>query len=299
MAPLVSVIVVSFNTCALTLACIESLVSQDQDCFDLEIIVVDNASSDDTLACLKAKFPSTKVILNSKNIGFARGSNLGFEMAQGKYLYALNSDTESLQGSIAALVSFMETHPQAGACGPMLLNSDQTIQPSGRALPTLLSVFMDMTKLYRLFRADVFSQRGRNYEQVLQVGEISGAALFVRSSIFRAIGGFDEKFFAYYEDVDWCKRINTAGHSIFYVPTARVIHHWRGTSRQVSELSYRAGQWSQRYYFRKHHGVLAGAIVQFMLLAKEFILFFVALVKLNETEAQLHSRMFLTALMPL
>ena len=149
------------------------------------------------------------------------------------------------------------------------VNPDGSLQPTGRDLPTLGSLFLDMTKLYRLWKRDLYAQRGRDYTQVAAVGELSAAALLVRRSVYEQVGGLDTGFFFYYEDVDWCKRIGDAGYRIYYVPTAQVMHHWQGTSRSVSTLVYRAGQDSLRYYFRKHHGPLAGAAVQAMLAGKE------------------------------
>jgi GT2 family glycosyltransferase len=295
-----SVIIVTYNSCALTLACVASVLAE---CaaggLACEVIVVDNASTDGTLAALRARTPDVRVLPQRANLGFARGNNAGLAAAHGRYLLLLNSDTEVRRGALAALVAFMDKHPAAGACGPMLLNPDGTLQPSGRDLPTLATLFLDMTKLHRLWRRDLYTQSGRDYTQVAAVGELSAAALLVRRGVYEQVGGLDPAFFAYYEDVDWCKRMGDAGYRLYYVPAAQVMHHWQGTSRQVSELAYRAGQDSLRYYFRKHHSPLAAGAVQALLIAKEAALLAAALGRGNVVGRQLHRRMLRRALAPL
>jgi GT2 family glycosyltransferase len=295
-----SVIIVTYNSCALTLACVASVLAERRvDSPTLEVIVVDNASTDDTLPTLRQQAPDVRLLPQSANLGFARGNNVGLAAARGRHLLLLNSDTEVRPGALAALAAFLDAHPEAGACGPMLLNPDGTLQPSGRELPTLASLLLDMTRLHRLRRRDLYAQRGRDYTQVTTVGELSAAALLVRRSVYEQVGGLDPAFFAYYEDVDWCKRIGDAGHRVYYVPQAQVMHHWQGTSRQVSELAYRAGQDSTRYYFRKHHGPAAAAAVQAMLGGKELALWLASLARNDAGGKLLHGRMLRRALAPL
>ena len=226
--PDLSVIVLTYNVRALTRACVRSLFADSSfSRFNIEVIVADNASTDDTVPTLRAEFPQIRWVLNEQNLGFARGNNAGLRVARGRYLFLLNSDTEVCDGALAALIEFMDAHPEAGACGPMLLNQDGSLQPSGRALPSVWSVFVSMTKLYRLWQKDLYAQRGRDYTQVTRVGEVSGAALLVRKTVYDQIGGFDPNLFIYYEDVDWCKRIGDAGYAVYYVPASNVMHLWQ------------------------------------------------------------------------
>jgi GT2 family glycosyltransferase len=294
-----SVIVVTYNSRALTLACAASVEAQRGRGLEIELIVVDNASTDGTAAALCAAYPHARVLSQPSNLGFARGNNVGLAAACGRLLLLLNSDTEVRPGAFSVLTSFMDAHPEAGACGPMLLNPDGTLQPSGRDLPALWSLFLDMTKLYRLRRRDLYGQGSRDYTAVAAVGELSAAALLVRRSVYQQVGGLDPNFFAYYEDVDWCKRIGAAGWRIYYVPQAEVMHHWQGTSRQVSTLAYRAGQDSVRYYFRKHHGPFTSLAVQALLAAKETALLFACALRGNRSAVLLHRQMLRRALSPL
>jgi GT2 family glycosyltransferase len=211
----------------------------------------------------------------------------------------LNSDTLVQPGALGALVRFMDTHPGAGACGPMLLNEDGSLQPSGRPLPNAWRLFIDMSRLYRLWQRDMFNQRGRDYGQVARVGEVSGAALLIRRQAYECVGGLDPELFAYYEDVDLCKRIGDAGFEIFYVPAARVVHLWARTSRATPEAAYQAGQDSARRYFRKHHGRLSQWAVQTLLAGKELGLAAAHALRGRRERADFHRRMLRRALAPL
>jgi N-acetylglucosaminyl-diphospho-decaprenol L-rhamnosyltransferase len=302
--PDLSVIILSYNTSALTCACVaatlrDAAAAAGTSALAVEVIVVDNASSDDTLAALRAAFPQLALIANAANLGFARGNNAGLAAARGRYRLLLNSDTEAQPGALRALVGFMDLHPEAGACGPMLLNADGSLQPSGRDLPSVWSVFAGMTRLYRLWRRDFYLQPDRDYEQSAQVGEVSGAALLVSAEAYRRVGGLDPNLFAYYEDVDWCKRIGQAGFRVYYVPEARVVHRWHGTSAGASELAYRAGQDSLRYYFAKHHGRLAQAAIQGLLALKELARLAAAALRRQPEAARFHSGMLRNVFAPL
>ena len=295
-----SVIVVTYNSRALTLACVASvLAEQARSRAAIELVIVDNASTDGTADALREVAPAARILVQPANLGFAGGNNVGLAAAAGRYLMLLNSDTEVCTGALDALVAFMEAQPEAGACGPMLVNPDGSLQPTGRDLPTLGSLLLDMTRLYRLWRRDLYSQRGRDYRAVAAVGELSAAALVVRRSAYAQVGGLDTHFFFYYEDVDWCKRIGDAGYRIYYVPTAQVVHQWQGTSRTVSALAYRAGQDSLRYYFRKHHGRQAAVAVQAMLIGKEAALLLASALRRSRAGMLLHREMLRRAAAPL
>lgn len=295
-APDLSVIVLTHNTRELTLACARSAAA---DCLEAELIIVDNASTDGTAEALASQMPRARVLRNAENVGFARGNNAGLAAARGRHLMLLNSDTIVHPGALGALVRFMDAHADAGACGPMLLNQDDSLQPSGRPLPNAWRLFVDMSRLYRLQRRDMFAQAGRDYSRIARVGELSGAALLIRRAVYERVGGLDPELFAYYEDVDLCKRIGDAGYAIYYVPEARVTHLWAGTSRATPEAAYRAGQDSARRYFRKHHGPVSQAAVQLMLAGKECALASANAVRGRRERATFHGRMLRRALSPL
>ncbi len=287
-----SVIILTYNTRDLTCACAQSVIADaGRAPYGIEIIVVDNASTDGTATALSQAAPGVRIIVNESNLGFSRGNNIGLSAARGRYMMLLNSDTETQPGALQALIAFMDAHPDAGACGPMLLNADGSLQPSGRPLPSVWTSIMSMTRLYRLWKRDFYRQAGRDYNAIAKVGEVSGAALLVRREAYASVGGLDPNLFAYYEDIDWCKRIGDAGFSVYYAPGARVTHYWKSTSRSVSELAYRAGQNSQRYYYAKHHGPIAHAAIQWLLAMKELALITAATLKRDAASRQFHLRM--------
>lgn len=293
-----SIVVLTHNTCALTLACLRSIDAEPNP-DRREVLVVDNASTDGTADALQRNHPTARVLRSEVNLGFGGGNNVGLKAARGRHVLLLNSDTEVRPGALAALVAFMDAHPEVGACGPKLLNSDGSLQPSGRALPSLGSVFVDMTRLYRLTRRNVFGEAGRDYNVPRKVGEISGAALLLRRAVYDRIGGFDPGFFLFYEDVDLCKRVNEAGCAVYYVPAAEVVHHWGGTMRAISRTAHKAGEDSLRWYFAKHHGRFALGAVSAMLAGKEALLWLAGAVRGDDDAAGFHRAMLQRALGPL
>lgn len=298
--PDLSVIIVTFNVRELAIACLQSVEADAaRSVSTVELSVVDNASTDGSAEAIRQGFPRARLVASESNLGFSAANNVGLRLAAGRYMLCLNPDTVVQPGALDALVSFMDAHPDAGACGPQLLNEDGTIQPSGRDLPSVWTVFLGLSKLYRLWTPDFYRQPGRDYAQVARVGELSGSALLVRREAYERLGGFDERLWAYYEDVDWCKRIGEAGYAIYFVPAARVTHLWKRSSRTVPELTYRVGQNSTRYYFRKHHGRLAAGVVQAMLAAKELVLIGGALLRRDAAGAAFHRRMLANIFAPL
>jgi GT2 family glycosyltransferase len=289
MQPDLSVIILSYNTRDLTLACLSSFLNEPDPAIQIETIVVDNCSTDNSVNDIRSQFPYVRIIVNTENLGFARGNNVGFAAATGRYLFALNSDTEVAPGALRELVVFMDSNPTAGACSPMLVNSDGSLQPTGRPLPTVWSLFVDMTRLWRLWKKDLYEQPGRDYSQIVQVGEISGAAMCLRRDAYEKTGGFDPNIVMYYEDVDLCKRISDLGYTIYYVPSARVMHHWGGSSKRASAYTYIAGQNSTRYYFRKHHGHVAAAAVSILLMGKELLYMLACTIKRDQDGKRFHT----------
>lgn len=288
-----SVVILSFNTREVLRNCLASVLADVARAGrEIEIIVVDNASTDGSPEMVASDFPEAKLIINAWNSGFSKGNNIGLAQARGRYLLCLNSDTLAQPRSLAALIEFMDAHPDAGAIGPMLLNEDGSLQPSGRALPTALSVFLGMSKLYRLWSNDFYRQRGRDYNKIQEVQEVSGAALCVRREAYEKTHGFDENLWAYYEDVDWCVRIVKAGYKIYYAPQAKIIHLWKRSSQKTPELVYRAGQNSQRYYFRKHNSPIQTKLVDMMLGLKEIINILMAFVQGDKNRVNFHRAMF-------
>lgn len=239
----VSIIILSFNTKRLLVACLQSIKEHTRG-VEYEVIVVDNASTDgsaEMLRKLKAKNAKLKVIFNKENAGYARANNQGIRKAKGRYILFLNSDTKLVEDSLTKMVMWMDKHPEVGAASCALVNEDGSIQPNGGSFPDLLRVFLwltfldDIPGLARVFgsyhtSAAVPISRGI-YRQEHQKDWISGAVFLLRRKVFEKIGGFDEDFFMYTEDVEYCFRIKKAGWGVWYTPSTRILHVGFGSGK--------------------------------------------------------------------
>ncbi len=251
--PTVSVIIVSYNTRALLARCLASLAAEPRP--PDEVIVVDNASADDSAAMVRAQFPHAQVIANSDNRGFAAACNQGLRAAQGEYLCLLNPDTELFPGALDALAAFLHAQPTVGLVGPTLLHSDGTYQHAAFRFPTLAMAFLDVFPLHhRLLNSRL---NGRypfaRYEQPFAMDHPLGACMMARRAVCADAGLLDERFFMYCEEIDWCRRIKQAGWEIMHVPGARVMHHGGQSTRQQAGRMFVELHRSRFRLFGKHH----------------------------------------------
>lgn len=257
----VAIIVVSFNTEALLRAC---LVAIPVACGDLTCAtyVVDNVSSDGSVEMVRRDFPDVHLIVAPSNLGFARANNLALalpEVRAARYVLLLNPDTEPKPDSIAALVRFMDTRLEAGACGPKLVNTDGSLQRNGAKFPGLLRDFLSVTGLRKLAmrRYEVALGYGReDFDALAEVDQVSGACLMVRREALEKVGPLDERFFMFFEEIEWCRRIKRGGFAVYYVPKAVVTHHWMGSVKQQSKRMTDQLFRSQLLYYRKTSGPL-------------------------------------------
>jgi GT2 family glycosyltransferase len=255
-----SVIVVNWNTCRLLEACLRS-VEATKDNLPVDVIVVDNGSTDGSVDLVRERFPSVELIANASNRGFAAANNQAMERARGRYLFLLNSDAEVEAAALRTLVTYADDHRRAGVIGPRLLNPDGTLQPSGGDFPTPASTIASLLGLHRLTGRPRYGTK-RDYDQPAEVDEVSGAAMLIRRDVVRQVGGLDEGFGWGYEDVDFCLRARRAGWQVHYVPAARVLHQWGGSQRLAPAATILKAIAGRRRYFQKHYGrVTAGAVM--------------------------------------
>jgi GT2 family glycosyltransferase len=249
-----SVIIVTWNTRELLGACLAALPAAVGE-LKTETWVVDNASSDGTVAMVRERFPEIQVIANLENRGWAGGNNQALKQSAGRTLLLLNADTEPRPGSLAALVRFLDEHPDTGACGPMLLFGDGRVQGNGRVFPTFWKEFLDITGLRHLALGAYIRRFGwgrEDFTKLAEVDEVTGSCLMTRREVVEQIGLLDEQFFMYYDEVDWCCRMKAVGWRVFYVPEAQVVHYVAASAKQIGFETYRRLFESQRRYFRKH-----------------------------------------------
>jgi GT2 family glycosyltransferase len=267
----ISIIIVNLNTKSLLKACLDSVFSEGSG-VSLEVIVVDNGSTDGSIEMVKTDFPLVRLTLNASNEGFAKPNNDGMRMATGHYLFLLNSDTVVNPGAFAKLKSFLDGHTEAGVCGPMLLYPDGRLQRSVCSFHTLWTHMCDMFALdkllpnTRLFGSGEMTTFAYDENQTQEVDSLMGAAVLLRREVWEQVGGFDERFKIYYNEMDWFMRIKEKDWKIFYVYDARIIHHRGATAAIVNkEFTYFDEMYANTLlFFQKHYG--RWAVVAYKLL---------------------------------
>lgn len=258
----ISIIIVNYNTCKLLDSCLSSLKHLELE-VDSEVLVIDNASQDNSVPMVKNKYPWVKIIPNDSNNGFAKANNQGIKSSAGKYVLLLNSDTVVLEGCLEKILSFMDNNPSAGISGCRILNSDRSLQLSCYHFPNIFSELMIFSKGIIKDFWDPFTyfknMQYWKHDSIKQVDSLMGAFLCVRNEVFDEIGYLDENLFMYYEDIDFCRRLNKfSKYEVYYYPDSEIIHMGQGSSKQIMlKMKPCLNSFtSLRYYFRKHHGKL-------------------------------------------
>lgn len=252
-----SIVILCWNDLKVISDCIESIIAGTHST-EYEILVSDNGSSDGSPEYIRKTFPQCRVIENGKNLRFARGNNVGIEASRGEYVLILNPDTVIHDSSFDGLVQFADEHPEAGAFGCRVLNPDGSYQISARPFPTIRGEWIAATFLRPLaYLSDYFvsdQYTGWKGDTEREVGWQSGCCVMFRGVLLKQLGGFDEQFFYYYEEVDLCKRVQLAGHPILFTPRA-TITHLGGQSTRRFKLAFELDKYITRYrYFYKYHG---------------------------------------------
>jgi GT2 family glycosyltransferase len=253
----ISVVIVGWNAKRYLELCLESLASAPPR-RSMEILVVDNASSDGSSEMVQAKFPNVKLIRSKENLGFSRGNNLAIRQAKGRYIALVNPDVIVFPGCLDSLVNFLEQNPKVGNVGPRVLNPDMTMQSTCRRAPTLWNNFCMATGLAARFKASRFFAGEHmfyfSHDRTLPVDVLVGCFSMIRRAAFDEVGLLDENLFMYGDDVDWCRRCWKAGWQVVFYPGAQAIHD-RGKITAPYPVRFAvAQQKSVLYYWRKHHG---------------------------------------------
>lgn len=253
--PELSVLIVAFNSEKTVLDCIESVYACSSG-IDLEVLLYDNASQDDTVKKVAKRFPQVRLFQGETNLGFGPANNVLLEKSRGEYILFLNPDGILLENSLSILLDFAKSNQKAGAIGPRLCFPDGGYQIAAAEFPSLKNEFI--TKLH--YRAldrkikSVVKYLENRHKEATQVPWVGGACLLAARKKLVQIGGFDSNFFLYFEDIDLCKRLAQQGWKNYHLPQS-VVKHLSGYSMAripwVKELEYRK---SQLYYYRKHLG---------------------------------------------
>jgi N-acetylglucosaminyl-diphospho-decaprenol L-rhamnosyltransferase len=253
-APDVSIIVVSWNTRRLLAECLGSVGRPAGD-LEIEIIVVDNGSTDGSPDIVRRQFPHVRLVENERNVGFAAANNQGMALGRGRYLLLLNSDAFVTIDSLQTAVDFVEERPDVGVCGGKLLNPDGTFQGSYADFPTLKSEFLLATGLgVRLASPYYPAPRPWPGEEAHEVDWIGGAFMLLRRKVFEQVGGMDEMYWMYSEETDWCYRIKQAGWRIYYLPQVAITHVRGGSTRRRGSEMVAQLYKSKVRFFAKNYG---------------------------------------------
>ena len=264
--PTLSVVIVSWNTKKLVLDCLDSL-AKCQFPAPIEVMLVDNASSDDTVECVRKQFPETKIIANDQNLGFARANNQGLQHCSGEFIALINSDVVVSDGCLETMVKYMQQHPDIGMLGPKMILRDGTIGQSCYRFPTLWGWFCNAFSLGTIFnnseRFGDFSMANFKYDRTVDVDILTGWFWMVRKKAIDKIGHLDTQFFMYGEDLDWPKRFHDGGWRVVFLSDAQSIHYCGASSDRAPTRFYVEMNRANLQYFKKHHG--AASLVGFWL----------------------------------
>lgn len=267
-----SVFIVTYNSAPLLRSCLNSLRAQTLG--EVEIIVVDNASRDDSAAIIRAEYPEIKLIAGAVNLGFGNANNLALAEAKGRYIVLLNPDAVLPADTLERALAHMEKTPDAGMGGGLLQGTQGEWQPSARQFPSLLNDGLTLSGLANRYpNSHFFGRFDRSWADPLEAAAVDwvpGAFAIIHRSLIEQIGLFDPRFFLYYEEVDLCRRIHQAGYKVCYWPDLVITHIGGASSETVDALAFSSSGkqltlWrmrSQLLYYRKWHGLVYSWLVK-------------------------------------
>jgi GT2 family glycosyltransferase len=270
----ITIIIVSWNSKDYLAQCLASIhASAPRRSF--KIVVVDNGSSDGTVAFLQAHYPEIRCLENKENRGFAAANNQAIRLANSRYVLLLNPDTLVRTGALDAMAEMLDGDESVWAVGPSVLNADGTRQQTGVRYPTNWNVFVESFFLDRLFpNTRLFGRHKEFYEDATKpraVDYVQGACLLVTSRAIQSVGILDERFFMYFEETDWCYRMTHAGGRVCYCPAARVVHFGGNAVGHFDEQRLVYYHRSLLLFYRKHYSAADRGVLRFILWIRSLV----------------------------
>ena len=255
----VSIVIVNWNTAGHLRAAIASCHRRHGD-LSVEVIVVDNGSSDGSVQMVREEFPQARIIANDENLGYVRAGNQGIAAATGRYILMLNSDAELTEGCLQELVRIMDAYPDIGSASAFLTYPDGTPQVCAFRFPTLRTRLLPAGRVHSAESIPVES--GQGSDGCVDVGWVLGACQVVRAEVVADVGPMDERIFMWYDDADWCMRMRAAGYRRVVATRAVCVHRERRSAVAVPSLRRNLQvTMSEFTYFRLHHGRLVTGIL--------------------------------------
>lgn len=272
----VSISIVNYNTRDLLKRCLSSIFKHTRD-IKFEIIVVDNASSDDSVAMIKQEFRSVKIISNHDNIFFTRANNQALKKASGRYFLILNSDTYFVDNSLKKMVDYMDLHKNIGACEGLEIEEDRSLIPNGSKLSTPLIDFYELSIIGKWMRnekmLDSYRLRKLRRDTIFEIDVGCDAFLMVRIDLMKKLNGYDEQFLLYYTENDLCLRIKRLGYKIIHLGNAKVVHRLSSSVNKIGFFKKADIYYNDLFkYYWKHNYKFSGFLLFTLLKAEEFIL---------------------------
>lgn len=273
-----SIIIVNFNTEKLTLDCLKSIYKSVTS-YNIEVFVVDNASSDSSVEAINKHFPQVNLIQNNENVGFSKANNQAIKLSIGRYVLLLNSDTILNKDTLQAMISYMDEQPSVGASGcEVNLSNGQLDKACHRGFPTPEASFYYMSGLAKKFpnnpKYNLYHKSYLNMKEIHEIDCLVGAFMMVRKEVVEQVGMLDETFFMYGEDIDWCYRIKESGWKITYNPTVSIIHYKGASSKKkpykiVYEFHramyiFHKKHYEKKYSFIENNCIYAGIAIKFL-----------------------------------
>ncbi|MBZ0283544.1 MAG: glycosyltransferase family 2 protein [Anaerolineae bacterium] len=260
-----SIIIVSWNVAQLLKACLNSVLQTNTTPYNIEIIVVDSGSIDETVEFLKHGYPKVKLLAQTENLGFTRCNNIGLAAAKGRHLMLLNPDTEVIGDALPQMIAYLDNNPMVGIIGPHTLNTDGTHQSTRRRFPTLAVAIFESTWLQPFAPKSLLDRyyvREIADTATADIDWVQGSALMTRREVYTQIGGLDEGYVMYSEEMDWCRRAKDAGWRVIYLGSAQIIHHGGKSTEQATARKHIHFQESKLRYFHKYHGALTAQLLR-------------------------------------
>ena len=228
-SPELSILIISWNCYEDTRLCLESITHSDAQ--DYEIVIIDNASSDNTVDYVRSKFPQVNIVVNDRNVGHTKAVNQGLKLVRGNYVLLLDADTELAKDAIPEMLKFLKDHPDTDLVAPRTFNTDGSVQNTARNFPNVMSgIFGRQSFLTRVFPNNPFSRRYLKLDflatnEPFQVESVSSACMFFRRPLVDEVGYWDEGYPGYWVDTDWCMQLKEQGRQVYCVPSAVITHH--------------------------------------------------------------------------